>query len=133
MSNYNVPADFRFSETHEWVKDLGNNRYRIGISDFAAQHVGDITFVELPELDTVIDKDGVDCTIETVKSSEDIVNQIGGTVVAANDMLDDNPQMASEDCYGDGWLYEVEAENDEDFNSLMTAEEYEAFLAEQED
>jgi len=133
MANYNVPSELRFSETHEWVKDLGNKRYRIGISDFAAQHAGDITYVELPETDIVIEKDDVDCTIETVKSSEDICNQISGTVVAVNDMLEDSPETVSNDCYGDGWLYEVEAESDEDFNSLMTAEEYEEFLATQED
>ena len=133
MANYNVPSELRFSETHEWVKDLGNKRYRIGISDFAAQHAGDITYVELPETDIVIEKDDVDCTIETVKSSEDICNQISGTVVAVNDMLEDSPETVSNDCYGDGWLYEVEAESDEDFSSLMTAEEYEEFLATQED
>ena len=133
MANYNVPSELRFSETHEWVKYLGNKRYRIGISDFAAQHAGDITYVELPETDIVIEKDDVDCTIETVKSSEDICNQISGTVVAVNDMLEDSPETVSNDCYGDGWLYEVEAESDEDFNSLMTAEEYEEFLATQED
>jgi len=133
MANYNVPSELRYSETHEWVKDLGNKRYRLGITDFAAQHAGDITYVELPETDIVIEKDDVDCTIETVKSSEDICNQISGTVVAVNDMLEDSPETVSNDCYGDGWLYEVEAESDEDFNSLMTAEEYEEFLATQED
>ena len=133
MSNYNVPSELRYSRTHEWVMDLGNGRYRLGITDFAAQHAGDITYVELPETETVIDKDGVDCTIETVKSSEDICNQITGTVTAVNDMLEDSPETVSSDCYGDGWLYEVEAENDEDFSSLMTAEEYEEFLATQED
>ncbi|MBO4710592.1 glycine cleavage system protein GcvH [bacterium] len=133
MSNYNVPSELRYSRTHEWVMDLGNKRYRLGITDFAAQHAGDITYVELPETETVIDKDGVDCTIETVKSSEDICNQITGTVTAVNDMLEDSPETVSSDCYGDGWLYEVEAENDEDFSSLMTAEEYEEFLATQED
>ena len=133
MSNYTVPSELRYSRTHEWVMDLGNKRYRLGITDFAAQHAGDITYVELPETETVIDKDGVDCTIETVKSSEDICNQITGTVIAVNDMLEDSPETVSSDCYGDGWLYEVEAENDEDFSSLMTAEEYEEFLATQED
>jgi len=133
MANYNVPSELRYSRTHEWVMDLGNKRYRLGITDFAAQHAGDITYVELPETETVIDKDGVDCTIETVKSSEDICNQISGTIVAVNDMLEDSPETVSSDCYGDGWLYEVEAESDEDFNSLMTAEEYEEFLATQED
>ena len=134
MANYNVPSELRYSETHEWVMDLGNGRYRLGITDYAVQKAGDITYVELPETETVIDKDGNDnCSIETVKSSEAVNNQIAGTVIAVNDMLKDNPSTINEDCYGDGWLYEVEAESDEDFNSLMTAEEYEEFLATQED
>ena len=135
MANYNVPSELRYSRTHEWVMDLGNQRYRLGITDYAAQHAGDITYVELPETDIAIEKDDVNCTIETVKSSEDICNQISGTIVAVNDMLnkDSNISIVSEDCYGDGWLYEVEAESDEDFSSLMTAEEYEEFLATQED
>jgi len=133
MANYNVPSELRYSENHEWVRDLGGNKYRIGVSDYAAQHIGDVTFVELPEVGSEVDKDSVECVVETVKSSEDIYNQIAGTVSAANDSLEDNAEIVNSDCYGDGWLYEVTSDGDEDFNALMTAEEYEKYLAEQED
>ncbi|MBO4441241.1 glycine cleavage system protein GcvH [bacterium] len=133
MSNYSVPSNLRFSETHEWVEDLGNNKYRIGISDFAAQHVGDITYVELPEINEDVDNESVVCNIETVKSSEDINNQISGTVVSINEMLSENPEIVGADCYGDGWLYEVQSDSDEDFKALMSADEYDKFLDEQDD
>jgi len=133
MSNYSVPSNLRFSETHEWVEDLGNNKYRIGISDFAAQHVGDITYVELPEINEDVDNESVVCNIETVKSSEDINNQISGTVVTINEMLSENPEIVGADCYGDGWLYEVQSDSDEDFKALMSADEYDKFLDEQDD
>ncbi len=133
MSNYSVPSNLRFSETHEWVEDLGNNKYRIGISDFAAQHVGDITYVELPEINEDVDNESVVCNIETVKSSEDINNQISGTVSAINEMLSENPEIIVADCYGDGWLYEVQSDSYEDFKALMSADEYDKFLDEQDD
>ncbi len=133
MSNYNVPSELRYSENHEWVRSLGGNKYRVGLSDYAAQHIGDVTFVELPEVGSEVDKESVECVVETVKSSEDIYNQISGTVSAVNDSLEDNSEVVNSDCYGDGWLYEITADGDEDFNSLMTAEEYEKYLAEMED
>lgn len=133
MANYNVPSELRYSDNHEWTKDMGGNRYRAGITDYAAQHIGDVTYVELPDPGSEVDKESVDCTIETVKSSEDIFNQVGGLVVAINDALEDTPEIINSDCYGDGWLYEIKAESDDDFNALMSADEYEKFLSEQEE
>ncbi len=133
MANYNVIGELRYSENHEWVKDLGGNKYRTGITDYAAKNIGDVTFVELPDLDIEVDKEGVDCVIETVKSSEDVFNQISGVVAEVNETLEDNPELVNNDCYGDGWLYDVQAKGDEDFAELMTAEEYEKFLEEQEE
>ena len=133
MANYNVITELRYSENHEWVKDLGGNKYRTGITDYAAKNIGDVTFVELPDVEIEVDREGVDCVIETVKSSEDVFNQIGGVVVEVNETLEDNPELVNNDCYGDGWLYDVQAKSDEDFAELMSAEEYEKFLEEQED
>jgi len=132
MANYNVPSELRYSENHEWVHYMGGNRYRTGITDYAAQHIGDVTYVELPEVGSEVDKESVDCTIETVKSSEDIFNQIAGHIAVVNDALQETPEIINSDCYGDGWLYDIKADSDDDFTSLMTAEEYEKFLSEQE-
>jgi glycine cleavage system H protein len=133
MANYNVPSELRYSDNHEWVRDMGGNVFRTGVTDYAAQHIGDVTYVELPEVGSEVDKESVDCTVETVKSSEDVFNQVGGHISAVNESLEDTPEVINSDCYGDGWLYEVKTDNDDDFNSLMSAEEYEKFLSEQED
>lgn len=129
MASYNVPDDLRYSKSHEWVKDLGKNKYRFGITDYAAKHLGDITYIELPEIDDSIDREESGCVIETVKSSEDVFNHISGSVCARNsDVLSETPEIANTDCYGKGWLYEIQAENADDFKVLMTAEEYEKYL-----
>ena len=96
------------------------------------KNIGDVTFVELPELESEVDKESVDCVVETVKSSEDVFNQISGIVLEVNVALEDNPEFVNSDSYNDGWLNTVEAKTDADFNELMSAEDYEKFLEEQE-
>ncbi len=129
--SYLVPKDLRYTKTHEWVKNLGNNKYRVGISDYASKHIGDVTYVSLPEVDSTFAKEESICTIETVKSSEDVFNPIAGTVIAENGaVLSDAPETLNSDCYGDGWLYEIKADSDADFKALMDAAAYEKFLAE---
>ncbi|HSA32393.1 MAG TPA: glycine cleavage system protein GcvH [bacterium] len=131
MANYLVPGDLRYSKTHEWIKDLGGNKFRVGISDYAAKHIGDVTYVELPQVDDEIGKEESGCVIETVKSSEDVYNSITGKVIAENgDILNDNPETINNDCYGEGWLYEIQAASADDFKALMSPADYEKFLAE---
>ncbi len=131
MTNYNIPEDFRFTKTHEWVQKIDDDTFRVGISEFAAKSIGDVTFVELPEVDSDVDKEDAICTIETVKSSEDIFNPIEGTVVAVNEALEDTPEIVNTDSYDEGWLFEIKG-SAEDFEALMSAEEYDKFLEEQE-
>jgi len=127
--SYNIPGNLRYAKTHEWVMDMGENKYRIGVSDYAAKHIGDVTYVELPEIESEMDRSDTECVIETVKSSEDVYNHIAGSISVLNeDILNDNPELVNGDCYGDGWLYEVKAESDSDFNDLMSAEDYKKFL-----
>jgi glycine cleavage system H protein len=131
MANYIVPGDLRYTKTHEWAKDLGGNKYRVGITDYAAKHIGDVTYVELPHIDDELDKDEPGCVIETVKSSEDVYNSIGGTVVLENgDILNENPEIINSDPYGEGWLYEIKAKSADDFKALMSREAYEKLLEE---
>jgi len=129
MANYNVPAELRYSKTHEWVKSLGNGKYRMGISEYAAKSIGDVTYVELPGAGDSFDKGEAPCVIETVKSSEDVYTAIAGEITAANsDTLDSTPETLNTDCYGKGWLFEIKADSDDDFNALMAADEYKKFL-----
>ena len=131
MTNYNIPEELRFSKTHEWVKKIGDDTFKIGISEFAAKSIGDVTYVELPEVDSDVDKEDAVCTIETVKSSEDIFNPIEGTVVAVNENLEDTPEIVNSDSYEEGWLFDVKG-SVADFDELMSAKDYEKFLEEQE-
>lgn len=130
--SYNIPEKLRFKETHEWVEDLGNNTYKIGISDYASQHIGDVTFVELPEVDASVDAGETECVVETVKSSEDIFFPISGTIAAVNEELEDVPENVNDDCYGEGWLFEIKSEDRKAFDELMSSTEYTEFLKEQE-
>lgn len=134
MADYTVPNELKYSKTHEWLMDLGENKFRMGVTEYAAKHIGDVTYVELPEVDDEVDADDSICVVETVKSSEDVFNHISGVVIATNeDVLNDAPETVNNDCYGDGWLYTIQTEDDEDFNNLMSAEEYKNFLADLDD
>jgi glycine cleavage system H protein len=132
--SYNVPEGLSYSKTHEWVKKMSGNRYRVGVTDYAAQHIGDVTYVELPEMDSEIEREDSNCVIETVKSSEDVYNQISGVVAATNeDVLNDNPELVNSDCYEEGWLYEIESADSSEFKGLMTSSQYKQYLETLED
>ena len=132
--SYNIPGELRYSKTHEWVRDMGDNIYKFGVSEYAAKHIGDVTYIEFPEVDSDMEKDDTECVVETVKSSEDVVNHINGTVVNVNeDILADTPELVNSDCYEDGWLFSIKAEDDSDFKDLMTADQYKEYLSTLED
>jgi len=129
--SYVIPKDLRYSKTHEWVKDLGGNRYRIGITDYASKHIGDVTYVGLPATGIELGREESACAIETVKASEEVFNPVAGTVVVENEaVLGDAPETVNNECYDEGWLYEVKAASADDFKALMDAAAYEKFLAE---
>jgi len=82
--SYNIPENLKYSNSHEWVlKD--DNKYRVGVTDYAVKHLGDITYIDLPEVESELEKGDIECAIETVKSSEDIENLITGTVSVTNE------------------------------------------------
>jgi len=118
-----VPDNFKYVESHEWIELLDNGNVRIGITEHAQSALGDIVFVELPELDSFATGD--DCgVVESVKTASDIYAPIAGTVVAVNEALEDAPELINENPYDDGWIFEMEVDNADDLNDLMTAEEY---------
>lgn len=118
-----VPDNFKYVESHEWIELLDNGNVRIGITEHAQSALGDIVFVELPELDSFATGD--ECgVVESVKTASDIYAPIAGTVVAVNEALEDAPELINENPYDDGWIFEMEVDNADDLNDLMTAEEY---------
>lgn len=126
----NATASLRYSKEHEWVLQLDGNRVRIGISDYAQKQLGDIVFVENPEVDDEITADESMGTIESVKAVSEIYAPVSGTVVRVNKELNDNPQMVNEQPYDAGWLVEVEISNPEELESLLNEDEYKAFINE---
>lgn len=123
-----VLDNLKYTESHEWIETLDNGNVRIGITEHAQSALGDIVFVELPEQDSYAagDECGV---VESVKTASDIFTPIAGTIVAANDALEDSPEMINESPYDDGWIFEMKVDNADDLADLMTAEEYRNSIA----
>lgn len=125
-----VLDNFKYTESHEWIEKLENGNIRVGITEHAQSALGDIVFVELPEQEsyTTGDECGV---VESVKTASDIYAPISGEVVAVNEALEDAPEMINESPYDDGWIFEMQVENEEDLKDLLTAEEYRNTIADE--
>lgn len=126
----NIPQELKFTKEHEWVKIEGN-RVTVGITDHAQHQLGDIVFVELPAAGDEFGEGDSFAVLESVKAAADVYSPLAGTVVEANEGLEDDPALVNSDPYGDGWLAVFELSGNE-ISGLMTAEEYQQFLAEQE-
>lgn len=125
----NTPKDLRYTKEHEWVKIEGNTAI-IGITDHAQHELGDIVFVELPEVgDTVALEQGFG-SVESVKTVSELYAPISGTVAAINDELSDSPELVNESPYENAWMIKVELSNLEEVDALLTPEQYEALIAE---
>ena len=125
----NTPKELRYSEEHEWVKVEGN-QVRIGITDFAQAELGDIVFVELPEVGDEISADEPFGSVESVKTVSELYAPISGKVVAINEDLDDSPEFVNESPYEKAWMIVVEPTDASEVDSLMTAEQYEEMVKE---
>jgi len=123
------PEDLKYTAEHEWVKADGGNA-RVGITDFAQNALGDIVFVQLPEVGTAI-RAGDSCgELESTKSVSDLFAPVNGTVTAVNEALADQPDLVNTDPYGEGWLIDVELDDADEVDGLMDAETYEGQLEE---
>ncbi|MEE9572700.1 MAG: glycine cleavage system protein GcvH [Candidatus Neomarinimicrobiota bacterium] len=123
----NVPKDRMYSKDHEWAKFV-NNEVTVGISDFAQGELGDIIFVELPEIGREIEKDEPYGTIEAVKTVTDLLAPVTGKIIEINDEIEDSPEFVNEDCYGKGWFIKVEIDNLSEKDKLLSAEDYQAII-----
>lgn len=129
--DFDIPPGTLFAETHEYVLwDEGEDRARIGISHYAAEQMGDIVYVELPEIGERFEQGDTFGTIESVKAASDLYIPVSGEVLAVNTQLASEPDLINDNCYGDGWMIEVLLKDSEQLKSLMTAEQYLAFIEE---
>lgn len=118
-----------YSNDHEWVKVEGDEAY-VGISDYAQEHLGDIVYVELPELDDDLEKEDAFSAVESVKAASDVYMPVGGKVVAVNEALEDDPALLNTDPY-ENWIVKVQLADKAELEDLMSSEDYEKFLAEE--
>jgi glycine cleavage system H protein len=126
------PEDLKFSKEHEWVLVEGGVA-TVGITDYAQDQLGDIVFVELPAVGDKVSKEDAFGVVESVKAVSDIYAPVSGKVVEVNDDLPENPEMLNEDPYGDGWIIKIEMSDPEEVQDLMTAAEYEEYVAEEKE
>lgn len=124
----NVPEDLRYSEEHEWVRVEGT-RVRVGITDYAQDALGDIVFVDLPDVGSEIAAGGALGEIESTKSVSELYAPVSGTVTAVNDALTGGPEVINQDPYGAGWICELELAPGADPGGLLDAAAYEALTA----
>ncbi len=119
------PEDLFYTKTHEWAKKEGDNRVRFGITSHAQSELGDVVYVELPDLDRVF-KAGTACTVvESVKAAYDIYAPVSGKVIETNNDLENNPQLVNEDPYGKGWFFIIEMEDPQELTKLLSNKDYE--------
>lgn len=124
-----LPSELLYSKEHEWVRREGSD-LRIGITDFAQSELGDIVFVELPEVGDTIEINEPFGSVESVKTVSELYAPVSGTVVEVNEDLEDNPEYVNESAYDSAWMIVVEPSDDSELDDLLSAEDYEAFVTE---
>ncbi|MCB1743174.1 MAG: glycine cleavage system protein GcvH [Gammaproteobacteria bacterium] len=120
-------ADLRFTQDHEWVRKVAEQTVEIGISNYAQEQLGEIVFVELPEVDTTIMAGDDVSVIESVKAAGDLKAPVGGRITEVNERLTDEPELVNEDPTGEGWIMRVEIEDPEELDTLMDEAAYKAY------
>lgn len=126
------PDDLKYSREHEWVL-VEDDVATVGITDFAQQQLGDVVFVELPGVGDKVTKDEAMGVVESVKAVSDVYAPVSGTVLEVNDDLPESTELLNEDPYGDGWMVKIQLGDRTDLDDLMTASEYEKWIAEQQE
>ena len=121
---HDIPSNLKFSKTHVWLEDLGENNYRVGITDFAQDELGDIVFVEPPEEVREYDQADECAVVESVKSTSDIYCPLSGIITEINSELNDTPDLINSEPYSEGWIFILKANDDSELNELIDANSY---------
>jgi len=124
-----IPKDYRYTKDHEWVR-MDQGIATVGITDFAQSELGDIVFVEFPEVDSTVTQNESFGTIEAVKTVADLYAPVSGTILEVNTDLEDHPEKVNQDPYGEGWMVKIKINDEGELDNLMSALAYEEFIAE---
>jgi glycine cleavage system H protein len=122
----NIPTELKYVESHEWLRKEADGTITVGITDFAQAALGDVVFIELPEVGAEVEADDDIAVVESVKAASDVYAPIAGKIVAVNEDLVDAPEKANEDPYGDAWFFRMEPADADVLDTLMSAEDYAA-------
>jgi len=125
MSNEN-PSDLRYTKTHEWLRDNGDGTVTVGITEHAQELLGDVVFVELPEVETVLTAEENCGVIESVKAASDMYAPLDGEITEVNEELDSEPELINSAPFGEGWIFTMKLKSMDDLDTLLDADEYEA-------
>jgi|TARA_B100000767_G_C19582987_1_gene458114 glycine cleavage system H protein len=120
----NIPSELKYVTSHEWVREEGDNIVTVGITEHAQELLGDMVFVELPEIDDAISTGDDVAVAESVKAASDIYAPVSGTVIEVNEELEDSPELVNSDAFGEGWLFKVKLDDAGELDNLLDAEGY---------
>jgi glycine cleavage system H protein len=126
-----IPGDLRFLKSHEWARVEDNGRVVVGISDHAQAQLGDLVYVELPNIGDTLEAGNGAAVVESVKAASDVYAPIAGTVVAVNSALTDAPETINADAYGDGWIFALQPDDVGQLEELLSPDDYAALIEEE--
>ncbi|MGF1450870.1 MAG: glycine cleavage system protein GcvH [Opitutales bacterium] len=119
----NLPSDLKYAKTHEWVR-LSGELATIGITDHAQSQLGELVFVELPEIGRTVEPEEATAVVESVKAASDVYAPMSGEVVEVNEALSDNPEQVNDDAFGEGWLFRMKVSDEAQLSNLLDADAY---------
>ena len=127
-----IPGDLKFLKSHEWVRVDGDGKATIGISDHAQGLLGDLVYVELPNVGDTVEAGNACAVVESVKAASDVYAPVSGKVLAVNSALSDKPETINEDAYGEGWIFTVQLTEPEQLNELLGPDDYSELLEDED-
>ena len=128
-----IPNELRYTQTHEWLRVEDDGMLVVGITDHAQSQLGELVFVELPDIGANVHASDEVCVAESVKAASDVYSPVSGKIIASNEDLEESPSLVNSDPYGDGWLFKIDPIDPDEFSELLDAEAYRQYLEEDED
>ena len=123
-----IPGDLKFLKSHEWARAEDDGLVRVGISDHAQAQLGDLVYVELPEIGAAVQAGHGAAVVESVKAASDLYSPVSGEIVEVNELLNDKPEMINEDAFGDGWIFLVRPSDRAELDELLDANDYQELI-----
>ncbi|HSG11282.1 MAG TPA: glycine cleavage system protein GcvH [Gammaproteobacteria bacterium] len=125
----NIPVELKYARTHEWARTNDDGSVTVGISDSAQDQLGDMVFIEVPEVGQSVESGEGCAVVESVKAASDVYAPVSGEILEVNEALADSPETVNQDAYGEGWLFRMQPGNAGDMDALMDSDAYADFLA----